>query len=165
MHLNNDRSAGNGAYERKGTTSRVMLASRPIVSFWTDGGISPGNYGYHLVIFFIIIIIIIIISLDRVHVVLHPILSTRDDGRVWSSWRMKIGKENLLQSHTISARVELRPQRRKAGDWPPELQHDPLTDSVRVPAVVSSVVWSRAVRLKSTDDSEEHFVCILRVGE
>jgi hypothetical protein len=27
------RSAGNGAYERKGTTSRVMMASRSKVSF------------------------------------------------------------------------------------------------------------------------------------
>jgi hypothetical protein len=29
MHLQNGRSAGNGAYGRKGTTSRVMVASRP----------------------------------------------------------------------------------------------------------------------------------------
>jgi hypothetical protein len=29
----NGRSAGNGAYARKGTTSRVMVASRPKVSF------------------------------------------------------------------------------------------------------------------------------------
>jgi hypothetical protein len=30
---NNGRSAGNGAYARKGTTSRVMVPSRPKVSF------------------------------------------------------------------------------------------------------------------------------------
>jgi hypothetical protein len=29
----NGRSAGNGAYALKGTTSRVMVASRPKVSF------------------------------------------------------------------------------------------------------------------------------------
>jgi hypothetical protein len=29
----NGRSAGNGAYARKGTTSRVMVAIRPKVSF------------------------------------------------------------------------------------------------------------------------------------
>jgi hypothetical protein len=29
----NDRSAGNGAYVRQGTTSRVMVASRQKVSF------------------------------------------------------------------------------------------------------------------------------------
>jgi hypothetical protein len=35
-------SVGNGAYMRKGTTSRVMMASRPK----PDGSTSPGNYGY-----------------------------------------------------------------------------------------------------------------------
>jgi hypothetical protein len=29
----NGRSAGNGAYARKGTSSRVMVASRPKISF------------------------------------------------------------------------------------------------------------------------------------
>jgi hypothetical protein len=33
MHLQNGRSAGNGAYAWKGTTSKVMVASRPKVSF------------------------------------------------------------------------------------------------------------------------------------
>jgi hypothetical protein len=33
MHLKNDRSAGNGAYARKRTTSRVKVASRLKVSF------------------------------------------------------------------------------------------------------------------------------------
>jgi hypothetical protein len=33
MHLKNGRSAGNGAYEQKETFSRVMVASRPKVSF------------------------------------------------------------------------------------------------------------------------------------
>jgi hypothetical protein len=41
MHLQNGRSAGNGAYVRKGTTSRVMVANRPKVRFWADGSISP----------------------------------------------------------------------------------------------------------------------------
>jgi hypothetical protein len=38
-------SAGNGAYVRKGTILRVMVAGRPKVSFWPDGSTSPGNYG------------------------------------------------------------------------------------------------------------------------
>jgi DNA-directed RNA polymerase alpha subunit len=33
MHLKNGRSAGNGACARKGTISRVMVASRPKDSF------------------------------------------------------------------------------------------------------------------------------------
>jgi hypothetical protein len=33
MHLNNGRSAGNAAYARKGTTSRVVVARGPKVSF------------------------------------------------------------------------------------------------------------------------------------
>jgi hypothetical protein len=49
MHLKNRRSAGNSAYVQKGTTSRVMVASGPKVSFCPDGSTSPGNYGYHLV--------------------------------------------------------------------------------------------------------------------
>jgi hypothetical protein len=47
--FNNGRSAGNGAYALKGSTSRVMVDSRPQVSFWPDG-ISPGNYGWWLCI-------------------------------------------------------------------------------------------------------------------
>jgi hypothetical protein len=46
MQLQNDRSAGNGAYAQKGTTLRVMAASRPKVTFWPDSGTSTGNYGY-----------------------------------------------------------------------------------------------------------------------
>jgi hypothetical protein len=46
MHLNNGRSAGNGMYMWKGTTSRVMGSSRPEVSSWPDGCTSPRNYGY-----------------------------------------------------------------------------------------------------------------------
>jgi hypothetical protein len=30
----------------EGTTSRVMVASRPKLSFWPDGSTSPGNYGW-----------------------------------------------------------------------------------------------------------------------
>jgi hypothetical protein len=45
----NDRSTGDGAYSRKGATSRVMVASRPKVIFWPDDPISHRNYGYHLV--------------------------------------------------------------------------------------------------------------------
>jgi hypothetical protein len=33
MHLNNGRSTGNSAYARKGNTSRVMVVTRPKVSF------------------------------------------------------------------------------------------------------------------------------------
>jgi hypothetical protein len=46
MHLKNGISAGKGAYVQKGTTSRVMVASRPKVSFWPDGSTNPRNYGY-----------------------------------------------------------------------------------------------------------------------
>jgi hypothetical protein len=46
MHLKNGRSAGNGAYARKGTTSKVMVASRLKVSFWPDGSTTAVNYGY-----------------------------------------------------------------------------------------------------------------------
>jgi hypothetical protein len=43
----NGRSAGNGAYARKGVTSMVTEASRPIASFFfPDGSTSPGNYGW-----------------------------------------------------------------------------------------------------------------------
>jgi hypothetical protein len=38
-------SIRNGAHERKGATSRVMVASRPKISFWPDGTTSPPNYG------------------------------------------------------------------------------------------------------------------------
>jgi hypothetical protein len=40
----NGRIAGNSAYAQKGTTSRVMVASRPKVSFLPDGSTSPLNY-------------------------------------------------------------------------------------------------------------------------
>jgi hypothetical protein len=46
IHLHHDRSSEDDAYARKGTTSRVMLASRPKVSFWPDDSPSPKNYGY-----------------------------------------------------------------------------------------------------------------------
>jgi hypothetical protein len=36
------------AYIQMGTTSRMMVASRPKISFSIDGNISPGNYGYRL---------------------------------------------------------------------------------------------------------------------
>jgi hypothetical protein len=39
----NGRSAGNGAYVRQGTTSRVMVASRPKVSFCPYSSNSPGS--------------------------------------------------------------------------------------------------------------------------
>jgi hypothetical protein len=38
-------SAGNGAYIQKGTSSRVMVASRANVSDCPDGSTSPGYYG------------------------------------------------------------------------------------------------------------------------
>jgi hypothetical protein len=37
----NDRSTGNGAYARKGVTLRVMVASRPKVTFSPDYSTSP----------------------------------------------------------------------------------------------------------------------------
>jgi hypothetical protein len=43
----NGRNAGNGAYTWKGTTSRMMVASRPKLMF--EGSTSPENYGYSLV--------------------------------------------------------------------------------------------------------------------
>jgi hypothetical protein len=57
INFKNGRSAGNGSYAQRGTTWRVMVASRPKVSFWPDGApvpeimdhplysTSPGNYG------------------------------------------------------------------------------------------------------------------------
>jgi hypothetical protein len=42
----NCRSSGNGAYSRKGTTSRAILASRRKVNFWLHGSASPGNFGW-----------------------------------------------------------------------------------------------------------------------
>jgi hypothetical protein len=47
-----DRSAGNGAYVQKVTTLRVMVTSRPKLSFWRDDSTSPRNYGY--TIYFIV---------------------------------------------------------------------------------------------------------------
>jgi hypothetical protein len=46
MHLKNDRSAGNDVYMRKGTIWKLMVVSRPKVSFWPDGNSSPLNYGW-----------------------------------------------------------------------------------------------------------------------
>jgi hypothetical protein len=42
----NGRNAGKSAYTRKGTTSRVMVTSRPKLSFLADGSTSHGNYGW-----------------------------------------------------------------------------------------------------------------------
>jgi hypothetical protein len=46
MNLKNGRSTWNGAYVRKGATSRVIMASRPKVSFLPDDSTSARNYGY-----------------------------------------------------------------------------------------------------------------------
>jgi hypothetical protein len=46
IHLKIGRSAGNGTYARKRNTWRVMAASRPNVSFWSNDSTSPGNYGW-----------------------------------------------------------------------------------------------------------------------
>jgi hypothetical protein len=40
------KNVGNGGYMWKRLTSRVMMASKPKVSFRSDGSKSPGNYGY-----------------------------------------------------------------------------------------------------------------------
>jgi hypothetical protein len=34
---------------QKGTTSRMMVASRPKVGFWPDGSTSPRNYGNNII--------------------------------------------------------------------------------------------------------------------
>jgi hypothetical protein len=39
MNLKNYRSAKSGTYERKGTTSRLLVVSRSKVSFWPDGSL------------------------------------------------------------------------------------------------------------------------------
>jgi hypothetical protein len=44
--FNNGRIAGNGAYARKGSTSRVMVVSRLEASFLPDGSTGYGNYGW-----------------------------------------------------------------------------------------------------------------------
>jgi Tfp pilus assembly protein PilV len=41
----NGRHIGNSAYVWKGTTSRVMVACKPKVSFCPNGSTSSGNYG------------------------------------------------------------------------------------------------------------------------
>jgi hypothetical protein len=46
VHLKTGRSAGNGEYTWKGTTLRMMVVSRPKVSFSPDGRTSPRNYGW-----------------------------------------------------------------------------------------------------------------------
>jgi hypothetical protein len=46
MHFKNGTSAGNGAYARNGATLRVLVASKPKVSFWPESSTSPGNYEY-----------------------------------------------------------------------------------------------------------------------
>jgi hypothetical protein len=46
MNLKNGKSNRNSAYMQKGTTARVMVASRPKVSFWADDSTSPRNYGW-----------------------------------------------------------------------------------------------------------------------
>jgi hypothetical protein len=56
-HFKHGRSAENGAYARKRTNSRVMVASRTKVSFWSDASTSPGNYGWlHIYIYIYIYI-------------------------------------------------------------------------------------------------------------
>jgi hypothetical protein len=42
----NGRSARNCAYARKGTTSRVVVATRPKVNFCPGGSPRPGNYAW-----------------------------------------------------------------------------------------------------------------------
>jgi hypothetical protein len=42
--MQNCINARNGAHTWKGTTSRVMVASKHKVSFWPDGSTSSGNY-------------------------------------------------------------------------------------------------------------------------
>jgi hypothetical protein len=47
MHLKKGRSAGKVTYY---PTSRVIVTSRPKISFWPDGSASPGNYGWLFVL-------------------------------------------------------------------------------------------------------------------
>jgi hypothetical protein len=44
---------GNGAYARKGTTSRMMVASRPKVNIWPDGSTSLRNYEWLFVCLYV----------------------------------------------------------------------------------------------------------------
>jgi hypothetical protein len=47
MHFKNGRSSKKSGYAWKGTTSWVMVASRPKVSFWLDNSSTcPGYYGW-----------------------------------------------------------------------------------------------------------------------
>jgi hypothetical protein len=55
MHLKNGRSAGNSVYMWKGTTLRLMVVSRPKVSFWPDCSTCPRNYGYHHVCSYLVL--------------------------------------------------------------------------------------------------------------
>jgi hypothetical protein len=48
----NSRSAGNAAYERKGTSSLLTVTSRPKVSFCPDGSTTYENYISFFVCFF-----------------------------------------------------------------------------------------------------------------
>jgi hypothetical protein len=48
IYFINSRSAGIGAYPWMGTTSKVMMTSRPKLSFWPDGSPSHGNYRWFL---------------------------------------------------------------------------------------------------------------------
>jgi hypothetical protein len=41
----NGRSAGNGVYAQKGTTSKMVVTSRSKVCSWQDGNTSTGIYG------------------------------------------------------------------------------------------------------------------------
>jgi hypothetical protein len=54
MHLNNGRSSGNGAKALEGTTSRIMMASRPKVSILPDDSVNPRNYGTLFVYVFLL---------------------------------------------------------------------------------------------------------------
>jgi hypothetical protein len=47
--ISNGRSTEKGAQARKGTTSMVIVASRPKDSFWPGCSTSPGNYTWLLV--------------------------------------------------------------------------------------------------------------------
>jgi hypothetical protein len=46
----NSRIAGNGAYAVKETTSRVMVASKPKVTFLPHGSTNPRNYEWLFVL-------------------------------------------------------------------------------------------------------------------
>jgi hypothetical protein len=71
MYLKNGRVPG---AVQKGTTSRVMVASKPKVSFWPDGSTNPGNYGYHHVAY-VCVLPHFVSVISQLHVLLSSVVT------------------------------------------------------------------------------------------